>query len=218
MSPSVTISTSNLAQALRAVTPFASRDVTLPGLCVVQLQAAPGILTATATDRYSIGHARQAATGALSRPRYLHRRDAKNLRDELDAYMEDRESGLDPVTITEHDDYLRVTFDPVTMHCVEPDAGKFPDVGAVLATLPVVAAAEGLHAPVSLSHRVLRPLLKAAEADPYNPPRLLFDGPRKPVRVEIGDWFIGAIMPVKLRGDEQPVPVEMPAQAEAVAR
>ncbi|MFF0823020.1 hypothetical protein ACFYUR_21885 [Micromonospora haikouensis] len=214
-----TISTSNLAQALRAVTPCASRDITLPDLCVVQLQAAPGLLTATATDRYVIGHARQAATGALSRPRYLHRRDAKNLRDELVSYMEDRESGLDPVTIAEHDDdCLRVTFGPVTMHCVEPSVGKFPDVAAVLATLPTEPTAEGLHAPVSLSHRVLRPLLKAAEADPYNPPRLLFDGPRKPVRVEIGNWFIGAAMPVKLRGDEQPVPVEMPAPAEAVAR
>ncbi|MGW1059319.1 hypothetical protein [Micromonospora rubida] len=218
MSGSVTITASGLAQALGATVPFTSRDVTLPAICAVELRAADGVLTATATDRYVIGHARQAATGALSMPRYLHRRDAKSLRNQLLAHMEHRETGTDPVTITEHDDRLTFAFEPITMSFVQPEGvDNFPDLGAILAAMPA-RDAEGLHTPVGLSHRVLHPLTKACTWDKFSPPRWTFDGPRKPVRVEIGDWFIAALMPVSLSGDEQPVSVDMPAPAEAGAR
>ncbi|MGX4657070.1 hypothetical protein ACWCHM_25975 [Micromonospora sp. SCSIO 07396] len=214
----IVTTTGSLAQILGAVTPFASRDVTLPALNSVQLRAADGILAASATDRYVIGHARQPATGQPTGPLYLARWDAKRLRRELDAYIEDRETVADKATITQDGEFLTVTFGGLTMHSRQPEGvNNYPDLGKILSALPT-RDAEGLHAPIGLTHRAIRPLLKATELDPFNSPRWTFDGPRKPVRVEIGDWFIGALMPVSLRGDEQPVSIDLVARTEAVAR
>ncbi|WP_329013108.1 hypothetical protein OG271_03815 [Micromonospora rifamycinica] len=215
----ITTTTGSLAKILGAVTPFVSRDVTLPALNCVQLRAADGVLAASGTDRYVIGHARQPATGQPTGPLHLARWDAKRLRRELTAFIEDRETAADEATITQGGEFLTVTFRGVTMHLRQAEGKNYPDLEKILSALPTHDA-EGLHAPVGLTHRVIRPLLKAAELDPFSSPRWTFDGPRKPVRVEIGDWFIAVLMPVKLQGDEQPVSVEMPghAAAEAVAR
>ncbi|WP_432050276.1 hypothetical protein [Verrucosispora sp. NA02020] len=215
--PAATVTTSSLATALAAAVPFASRDVTLPAVCAVQLHCGSGVLTATATDRYTIGHARQEATGNLTRPWILHRCDARALRKAISQHMADKRHGTDLATLTEHDDNLVVRFGNTTLLLTEPEgASSAPDLGAILGKLPT---GDGLNltVPIGLSRRVLRPLLKVAKWAPLDPMRWTIAEPGKPIRVEIGDWFVAAVMPVSLRGDEKNVSVEMPATAKAEA-
>ncbi|MFG1776643.1 hypothetical protein ACGFIG_09465 [Micromonospora sp. NPDC049048] len=212
----VTITTGRLAQALGSVVPFASRDVTLPSVCAVQLHCAEGVLTASATNRYVIGHARQPATGAFTRPRLLHWRDARALRKALSRFMRDQGSSADLVAITEADASLTVKFGYVTLSLDEPEGAKgAPDLGPILAKLPTNDTA-GVQAPIGISRRVVKPVLKAARWAPCDPMRWLMAEPGKPFRVDIGDWFVAAVMPVSLRGDEKNVPIELPQAAEAV--
>lgn len=216
--PAVTITTGRLAQALGSVVPFASRDVTLPSVCAVQLHCAVGVLTASATDRYVIGHARQAATGAFTRPRLLHWRDARALRKALSRFIRDQGSSADLVAITEGDASLTLKFGYVTLHMDEPEGAKnAPNLEPILAKLPTNDTA-GIQTPIGLSRRVVKPLLKAARWAPCDPMRWLLAEPGKPFRVEIGDWFVAAVMPVALRGDEKNVSVEMPQPKAEVAR
>lgn len=220
MTDTVTITTGGLAQALGAVIPFASRDETLPAVGAVQLHCLGDTLTATATDRYVIGHARQDATGTFDGPRFLHWRDAQALRKAISRHIAFVESAADLVTITVEDGATNFAFGRTRLAVTEPNGVKSaPDLGPIMAKLPTNDGVS-LQQPIGLSRRVLRPLLKAAKWDPYNPMRWLPEDPGKPIRVEIGDWFVAAVMPVKLRGDEGNVPVELPKRepAEQVSR
>lgn len=194
----VTITTGCLAAALGSTISFAHPSTDLPSLHGVQVRASLGHFTATASDRYVIGRARRDADGALPRKYLLHLANAERLRNAITSYMELRESSADPVTITAPgDSSLRFQFGDIAMTLTEPEYGdNLPDLDAVLDALPETGS---VSEPVGLAPRVLEPLVKAAEYDQFETMRWTFDGPLKPVRVDLGSWFLAAVMPVRLQ-------------------
>lgn len=203
-----TVSTGCLAAALGSTIPFAYPDVDLPGLHGVQIYASFGAFTATASDRYVIGHATRDATGELPRTYLLHYDSAVRLRDAIESYMSLRESGADLVAITAPgDSSLRFEFGNVVLTFTEPEYGaKLPDLRDVLDKLP---ESGGVREPIGLAPRVLSPLMKAAEWDQFEPLRWTFNGPLKPIRVELGRWFLAAVMPVRLQEKLSPSMAEV---------
>jgi hypothetical protein len=207
----VTMTTGCLAAALGATIPFAYPDVSIPSLHGVQVHAGGGLFTATATDRYVIGHAQRSATGSLPRRYLLHVANAQRLLDSLTKYMDIRESRADRVTITPTDDQgLRFEFSDVALTLTEPSyVDTIPNLSTPLASLPTNDA-NGIGMPIGVGPNVLRPLLEAAAWEPFEPLRWLFGGPHSAFRVEIAEWFVAAVMPTRLQGARPNVVAEFP--------
>lgn len=206
----VTTTIGRLARALRAAIPFAGRDATLPAIELVHLHCGGGTLTATATNRYILGHARIPATGALGHPRYLHRSDARALRKDLNRRIAHRQDSAELVTLTENGDHLTVGYGDTTItYTTPPGAGQAPHLARILTAL-VTNDTVGVLQPIGLNAHVIKPVLKVARLERQKPMRWLMTEPGQPSRVEIGDWFVAAVMPAKLRGDEGTISVDLP--------
>lgn len=220
--------TSSLATILCATLPFASQDYGLPALTSVRIEAGEKVITATTTDRYTIGHARREASGTLP-PFLVDAGIAKTLLDALRWVIDDRGHGNDPVNIDVTDGLDRrisFNFRGIGISATEvPEAGAFPHLSTIVSGTATQDAAtlDGLAA---LSFHTIHRLHAAMEfidglTDWDSPPaRWYFDGPTKPVRVEVGDWFLAVLMLVNVRGSEPSVPfgIVQPDPAEGGAR
>jgi hypothetical protein len=191
----VTISSADLSAALKAVRPFVAND-TLPTLNAVRIEAEGRTFTATATDRYTVAHARKRAVGDLPPtliPRVSVLRTIDFLREQ---------AGSDLITVSVGGP--GVAFEAATdMHrAATIDLGFFPH-----AQLAEVAAAAGtretssLTGPIGLNPRLLaRVTTVAAEVCPADMLRLYFTDPAQAVRIEVSDWLLILIMLVHPAG------------------
>lgn len=221
----------DLATVLGATIPFAADpEYGIPCIQAVQLRAWDGVLTSAATDRYVLGYARQTAVTRQPIRFILDVTSARQIRKSLSTEMKRHRTGQIPVVLTVKEGgkrTLTVDFEPYSMTFNEvAGADHAPDLSKVIADLvqPGTTPAPG---PVGLNAHTLKPFIKASKWAKREPMRWSLGEAMKPARVEIADWFIGLIMPTRLKDDVAPVEYvtppagdttsTTPAGAEAVA-
>jgi hypothetical protein len=219
----ITITAADLAAVLGTTVPFAGAvGYGLPSLEAVQLSAGNGLLVGAATNRYVIGYARQPATAARPVRFLLGVSQARAVRNTLMAAMDERETGQFEVAIVITDEAPKRSagfyFEPYTMTFEETvGAGSFPDLGKILGE-QVQPGTKPEPGPVGLNPTAIKPFIKAAKWAKDQPLRWSFGDAMKPARVEIDDWFVGLIMPVRLPDKQQPVECVMPFTEAVSAR
>lgn len=176
-----------LVAALTAVIPMAGVDDTLPILTCVHFETRDGQLHLATTDRYLLGTFR--VEGAEIEGEVSANIEGRDVKDLL-AFA--RKAKVAPLTLTfgEHDltvsDFERVaifrTFD-----------GDFPKVWAILDGL-----GDQPETVFGVNPHKIAAFAKAAGSDKTTPIRLSLTSPVKPIRVELGDRFVGVVMPVRL--------------------
>lgn len=218
---SIVIKADALARTLGNALPFAANPKEgMPMLSAVRIEARDGVFTATATDRYVLGHARCTAEEstepeeygtlpAVSIPVDGVKRIIAALRGQRDYYVcfghvaaeDDDEAG----EVTLHGDMGKLT--------VPTEPGEFPRfVSLFPAEYRVELAGEAGYNPAFMAR------FGKVKADKGTPMRIVHAvSPTKPIVIEIGDAFVGLIMPVRApEGETRHVPVGFPAtEAEA---
>jgi hypothetical protein len=222
----VTTTTANLATILGATLPFAGHDWDHPGLYGVRLDAANGIITATATNRYVLGHARKPASGDLPRGVFLDAPSARLVRKTVSRAMKARQRSDDAVTITatfDGDSPARVVVDflDITIRLTEGQPIKhLTNLDSLLAMVPGPDQ-KALSAPFAVAPYAIEPLIEAAKwgstGARNEPLRWSFVDPHKPARVEIEDWFVAAVMPIKTPSRVASVPTTLPRPTDDTA-
>lgn len=214
----VVVKASDLTVVLGSTIPFAAHpEGGLPSIAAVQLHAGGDVLTATATDRYCLAYARTAAESSEPVRFVVHVEDAKRLRARLSESMKRRESGSFLVVISIDDRDKRtmtVDFEPYSFAFIEAPTSGAPDLVSVLEKNRIDPETTPAAGPIGISGTTLRPFVKAAKWAYLQPMRWTHAGPEKPVVVEISDWFLGLIMPVRLPADPKAVDCVDPAPAE----
>jgi hypothetical protein len=207
--PNLIVSTTagDLVALLGSTIPFAGDEYDHPLLAGIRLDAGDSVLSATTTNRYVCGHARRKASGTWPGPVVIPRRQARRLRRALSAELETRGDGYALATLAydAEKNLLVVEFCDVTMRvkavqAAESDTEReiYSKVEKILAELPTVRT-EGSYAPTAFAPYAIRPFLKAAKYasnSSSTPLRWCVASKLGPARVEIEDWFVGAIMPV----------------------
>lgn len=193
--------TMNLTTVLAAARLFTDRG--LPGLRCVQLYAGHGVVAAEATDRFTCGYARKPANGDM--PKVLI--DRRHVAAVIKLLRPKVETDVIPVTATLNRSHLRpetITFKTRDLTITVPIYdGTGPNMAVIFKDLPT-AETSRQDGPIALRPQLLKTLnrvrrlanshrRKTAACRFYFTP----DTSIKPVRVEIGDWFLGAFMPVK---------------------
>jgi hypothetical protein len=213
-----TTTVQDLINILAIVKPFTD-GYSHPILGTVRIEAGGGIITATATNRAVAAHARAKATGALP-PTHLRTKNVAGMIDALKPFVDaDLNVYLDAdgdslVELAVEDGKFEITVGRIRAKVDVHASAHWPDMGAIFAGAPVPEGSL-LHGPVTVS---LEWCAKLQELQSQNAPvRLSFDGPGRPIRVEMGDWFVALIMPMKAKVADYPtVPFGLPT-VEAVA-
>jgi hypothetical protein len=217
----VTVTARDLARILGATVPFAADpDSGLPAIAAVQLHAGDGLLTATATDRYVLGYARTDATVTPTIRFVMRVEDARSLRKQLSQTMKQREHGafLVVLSIDEQSERrgMTVDFEPYSFRYMEASTGSAPNLGEVLAANRVDPGTSPSAGPIGIGARTLKPFVKAAQWTDMAPMRWSQGDSMKPITVEMGDWFLGLIMPSRIAEDAKPVSLAMPKVSPAM--
>jgi hypothetical protein len=214
---SVTVASCDLRRVLRDTLPFSGREAPLDVVC---LEAVAGTFSATATDRYTLGHARTACRGEFGRPVVISRKDAARIKRVLPCGPVPHRAG-DETTLTVGTDglYVRVSagspgelgFLAATAE-IESEV-TFPDYAVIVPKVTGDPASE----PFGLSPSLLARFAKIADRAGY-PLRFHVHDPLSRILVEVGDDFTGVIMPVKIpdKPAEPTVPLGHPAPAPSV--
>lgn len=180
----ITLPSENLIAALAAVTPSAGTDDTLPILTCVHFETRDGELFVATTDRYTVG------TYRVDTSEIDGEIDDANLqgRDVKDLVAFARKAKRVPLVLTFEERELTVSdFErKVTFSLLD---GSFPKVWAVLP--------ERQGQVFGVNREYIGRFAKAADAKDAAPLIMSPNG-LKPIRVEVGDRFVGAIMPVRL--------------------
>lgn len=220
MAETLRVPTKDLVKLLASVLPMVDRE---PGLSIhgVLLEAAGGVLAATATDRFVLGHARVPCEGELAAPVLVWRKGVKRL---LRALREDDDVapraasllsveragdlsqrlclGVDmsvpePTSLEDFDEWGFEWF--VDVPCDSSKSGngprmEFPDYTRVFAKWAEQKPAGG---PVAVRPSLLARFDAAAGFGIPNGdmPRWRFGRHKELVRVDIGDWFAGLVAP-----------------------
>jgi len=207
----LTIELHELRWLLSAALPFAAKDLSaFPSLEAVRLETRGGYVTATATDRYVVGMARVKAKGAKGFEALIRAKDVRHI---LATFKNRRgvfstvNLGVTPgkpgsVTVGLADGLFAGAVDLTARY--ELVDGDFPKLGKIFrewkpSTKPVGAfnpAYLAKFANVTREHRdpvqvsIGVRTSKVAGEDPTSGPAL----------VQAGDYFLGAIMPVRGAG------------------
>jgi hypothetical protein len=197
MTSTISVPAAKLRLMLTAVLPHACRDDTLPALCGVSFEFRDGTLFLAATDRYTIGIAREPVPGSVAaevpaQSAILPLEAARALR-----RMLKKQAGVAAVIIGS--DTLSVECAAVSGSWRATD-GKFVDWrpllhGALTGTLEPLGDSAGVN-PQELS----RLGIGAGRTGTALNIRLLASarsGPVPMVMAIADDWFIGAVMPVR---------------------
>ena len=199
---SISVSARTLHRMLTAVLPHTGRDNTLPALQAVSFEVRAGVLYLAATDRYTLGVAREVIPGALiAAPdlgALLARKSAKALR-----RMLRKADGVAAITLS--GDRMSVDCGTGTTGSWATVPGEFPGWRKMLARM-----LDGEQAPLGDGFGMdLRNVAKFAKADSPSwadalSLRVTVGGqpgddtkPAPSVLFARGDWFIGALMPVR---------------------
>ena len=200
----------DLAAALNAVLPMADTDETLPVLTCVKFETRDGQLVLVTTNRYLLGTYRLDWEGGEV-DALLPGRAAR----ELLAFAKRVDKRL-PITLTfgvrelEAADYERKATFPLDLD------REFVKWAAIMPEHTPDRIAFGLN-PAFLARFV--PASGATPSKPggAEPMRLSLGSPVKPIRVEIGDRFVGVAMPVRLPDVVATEEVKQPAEPAPVA-
>ncbi len=192
---SVTISSADLTAALQATVPFVADD-TLPTLNAVRIDAADRTFTATATDRYTVAHARKRAVGDLP-PTLIPRVSALRIIDFLR-----EQPGSDLITVSVEGPGVAFEAAADVHRAATIELGFFPDA-ALAETVAAAGTREtsSLTGPIGLNPKLLARITDVvARVCPEDMLRLYFTGPEQAVRVEVSDWLLILVMPVRTGG------------------
>lgn len=212
----VSVTASHLARSLRIALAFVEPEG-FGGTESVYLEAGGGLLTATATDRHTLGHVRQTATGDWGGTgAIIGHRWADLLVQALDALADD-----DPVELSLGRGGKRLRLGHPNLVVLVPNTPwaigspkQWVDYRALFAKVEI--AKPGLEAPVSLDPALIARFAYVHELLPVPwgtsavPIQWTFIGEHAPVRVDIGDSFTGLIMPIRLRPEDSaawPIPI-----------
>lgn len=221
--PNSDIKIHTTASALRivlgATAPFAAAvGYGLPAIEAVQLAAGNGLLTAAATNRYVIGYARRRTQTDTPVQFLLNVSHADAIRKALARSLKERGRDFPVLLFVSVEGSRRcisVDFEPHMMRFEEcHGASSAPDLKKIIdeAVQPGATPAPG---PVGLNPSAFKPLIKAAKyVDEGTPMRWSFGDEMKPARVELDDWFIGLVMPVRLSERQKPVECVIPTAAD----
>lgn len=206
-----TTSVEHLSDILEAVTPFMT-EYDHPVFETVRVEAGRGVITATASNRYAVAHARGEASGTLT-ALHIDRHGVAELAYALEAVGEEHRL----VSI-----YLgaagQVTFAGWGSHVTVPvHAGDGWPAGlsALFAATGTAGAPTG-QVCVNPQHIAAMAPLRERRGGRHAL-RLSFTGSDKPVRAEIGDWFTALIMPLVGGSPRATVPFGLPAVADGQA-
>ena len=202
----------DLYRIVEAVLPFVEGDH-IPAINCVRLEVGGGVLAATATNRVILAHARGVARGVLPAV-YLRPGNAQGLLDalrpflnpDLDMYL--NVNVASDLTLYVDGDWLVVEAGSVRISPRLADVDGWPDMHKVFANS--VELEPVLNGPILVDPRQIRALPDMGST-PY---RLTFAGQFAPIRVEVGDWFVALVMPIKPRNGEptaEHVPFGLPA-------
>jgi hypothetical protein len=217
----VTVASCDLRRVLRDVLPFTGRDenVALDSVC---LEASGGTFSATATDRYTLGHSRATCTGEFGQRAVITRHAARAIKRMLPC-------GPTPhafdqkVALSVEGNALRLrtgTADSRSeLNLLVPlSLVTFPEYTAILTKFTDDTPGR----PLGFTPHFLARFAKIGER--YERPlRVFTHDPTSPVFVEVGDTFVGVTMPVRLpesltgptvpigHAAAVPAPVEVPA-------
>jgi hypothetical protein len=221
----ITVTAADLARLLNGTKPFMDVTGLVPTLSAVYMRAQDGVVTATATDRHVVAQVRVAAADGTDMPAVLLA--AADVYAVLRLFKPSRDNPGAEVTIDVGEragnGQAQVRFTANGLAGTElsasftgsaPDA--FPRIGALYEA--VYEREDGAY---GVGPGYLAKLTKAAVAVCGNQPlRVLPTALLKPIRVECGDSFVALLMPVRLAGYYQPLPVmdvepkpETPAEA-----
>jgi hypothetical protein len=199
----IVVNTNEFVGMLTEIARFAGTDVTLPMLNGVLLHAAPGLLAATATDRFKLAQIRTGGVGAL--PDSLIRLgDVKRTITVLKGA-----DVADNATLVRDEQTLTITTTSVTLR-IEVAEVDFPNVATIFNGL---TPTEGQF--VAILPQQLAPFAAVAKA--YREPlRMQVNGEVRPTLVSIGDNFRGLVMPCRLSdGQRSEAPLILPQREQA---
>lgn len=193
---SITISAKKLKGLVDTIAPHTT-DGMMPTLSCIQFRSYKGVVTAGATDRFTIGIAREVIEDV--EPGFSARVSVTDLRTILSVFRPSRR--VNPV--------ITLTVDSENGRLVVEESGGLSGLLAASFAFKLndfdVPSLEGLvkkwEAPDKPVERfALNPslLAKFAHAQRHGEPLLIESGgPNKPCVVSVGDYFIGLIMPVR---------------------
>lgn len=203
----VTITAADLVRTIDNVLPFTNRDETLPMLCAVFLETADGKLTATATDRYTLGHARADCTGSLPKEGVLIRRADAMLITRLfrPARRRAGHSLMAQVSLTLEP--AKGGDNKILRVATADTLGLVRELGIGISTMDVqFVGYRGLinklespaeNQPVGLNPQYLARFARVAAEYSGEPLRFFSGGPASGSIIEIGENFLGLIMAVR---------------------
>lgn len=190
----VTVASCDLRRVLRDALPFTGDDPPLDTVC---LEAVAGTFSATATDRYTLGHSRAACTGEFGQRAVITRHTARAIKRMLPCGPTPHAAGQ-KVTLTLDGNALRLRTETgdsrsATTLLVPLSLTTFPDYPAILTK----STDDTPGRPLGLTPHFLARFAKIGAR--YGSPLCVFThDPTSPVFVEVGDTFVGVIMPVRL--------------------
>lgn len=200
----ITVDLNALRTLLSASVPFAGEDIGLPVLNTILLEGKGKWLVATATDRYILGKTRAAVEGVDGFRALVKLADAKHI---LKTFTAARGSGLAAsVSLTVED---RNPTTPAKL-TIDREEGLFADAESLTATYLLV---DGEYPKIEGLFHKWQPATESAgggfnpgylakfkhvTSSQGEPIRLTIGNDRGLTIVQAGDYFLGAIMPVRL--------------------
>jgi hypothetical protein len=213
----VTVTAAGLCRIIGDALPFACKDPYLPTIHGVCLEAAGGILSATATDRYALGHSRTDCGGDLVGQLVISLADARLIA-KLFRPAKRNTAGPD-VTITAADGTARFAYsDDGSLGLVAELGIGVRSVSNDFINYTSLLNRPGDDAePADGKAYGFRPDLLARFARVYrgsaDTPMRVFPGSATKITwVEIGEQFIGGIMPARIveNGKDRPAKPTVP--------
>ena len=192
-------------RVIAAVLPHASDDKTLPGINCVRVELSAHSFLATATDRYSLGVCRAALTDWDDKAKKVKKVVASLRPDDIKrllAFL--RPNRTLPATWTLTTSALSVAVssgDSITISTAESDG--YPDWRALFSGVANREAEPGPE--MAFTPRIVDHFHKTAKALGYPHMHWNFVSPLKPVIVQIGEEFVGMLMPCRLSDDEKSI-------------
>lgn len=220
----ITVDLGQLRTLLSRVAPFAGSDDSLPVIATVNLEGHGGYLTATATDRYIMGVSRVLVEDADGFNALLRAKDVRHIL----ATFKNRKAIQSKVALT-------VANGSLTVSLVD---GLFADADDLTARYGLM---DGTYPKVMDIFRNWKPAADTTSngCNPFylakfqhvtqfrgEPVKVSFGAGTSPILVQAGDYFLGAVMPVRMTeaSDNQPMALAdwldgltLQAEPEAVA-
>lgn len=212
MPEQATTSVSDLIRALTATVRFTDRD-SYPGLACVRIEAGSGTLVATGSNRYVAAHGRIKATGELPAT-FVPAEHISTVLGALNGVRDrDRITGNRTlVEVAVVDGAMRITADGATLTVPARRDVVWPDAVDAAFASGATRDNSALDGPITLDPKWLHQIHAVTDNVLEEPAVLSFGGPRGMIRVEVGDWFVAMVMPMRSLPSSKPVPFGVPAK------